>query len=96
MSADRWKKCPVCAVNKEKDVLKLRSQVNHEYGKLSQEHWLELKKEVDEFASTPLEETLREDFEIGLNEDGWLDIYYTCSCHICGTTRKYEKKEILI
>jgi hypothetical protein len=39
--------------------------------------------------------TLREDYELGTEEDGEFYVTYRCSCNVCGYAAKFEHKEVL-
>jgi len=38
--------------------------------------------------------TVREDYDLGLNEDGTAYVYFTARCAACGAKWKYENKSI--
>lgn len=92
MSADNWTICPKCNIDFEKKEKKIKLDAKNAYGNVSEEEYRELVKK----ASTPmvLEETLREDFGIGIRGEVF-EVVYASSCLVCGF--KYEfshKKEI--
>ncbi len=58
MSADNWAPCPQCKKNEKPEKSK--------YGKVSEEEYLESIKQPKK----ELEATLREDYSLGINEEG--------------------------
>jgi hypothetical protein len=83
MSADNWGICPNCkkAIKPEKS----------KYGKVSEDEYLkEIAKPVKE-----LEETLREDYECSIDENGRFHIFYRAGCQVCGFGKKFEIDEQL-
>lgn len=54
----------------------------------SREYMIELDSRTDE----GLNDTLREDYEVGTNLHGVLLIDYRCSCYVCGFAFRYRGK----
>lgn len=82
MSADNWRVCPKCKkTNESKGSL---------YGKVSEEEYLDSLNQlkVDE-------ETLREDYEIGIDERGEFYVDYSCRCQTCGFGFHYKHSQML-
>lgn len=81
MGADHWAICPKCnAANlaaKEKQQL----DAGAAYGKVTRAEYLKML----ETANAPVEtkETLREDYEIGVDKNGVFEVAYGCSCSEC-------------
>lgn len=90
MSADNWTICPRCQKTalaaKERDREKLAKQ----YGKIEPVEFVKRSAEVDK--PIELEETLREDYELGLFE-GQFYISYRASCAQCGFELSYAREE---
>lgn len=83
MSADNWDVCPQCHANRvEKEVV---------YGEVSEEEYVASLNKKPE----PEKETLREDYSIGINEDGLFFVEYKGRCEKCGFKHKFEHKEQL-
>jgi hypothetical protein len=81
MSADNWTTCPKCKQTEQEKRDKQRSNLRKSYGKvdpLEYEKLLTASK-----AEIALDDTLREDYEIGVDSDGCFDISYSCSCTKC-------------
>lgn len=94
MSADNWGKCPLCESKKAQALKNLKEQ----YGKISQEEYEDLKEELesneddDEYEDG---DTLREDYEVGVDKKGYAYINYCGSCQKCGATWEINQKDIL-
>lgn len=91
MSADNWDMCPQCKVNAEVKQSQLLVEAGKAYGTVSPEEYIGLAK----VAALPiqLEDTLREDYWQGMNEDGRYSCSYRCSCSICGFSYEYKFTE---
>lgn len=81
MSATNWDFCPQCkqlAAAAEAERVKKAEQ---SYGKVSSAKYLQLLAE----ASEPIEadETLREDYQIGVDDDCKFYVHYKASCEHC-------------
>lgn len=90
MSADNWGICPRCKVVAEASRMAKELAATNAYGKVSADEW----KRLDAEASSPilLDQTLREDFEVGMDEDGTFGVDYRASCR-CGFSFAYEHNE---
>jgi hypothetical protein len=83
MSADNWTLCPKCEVNRQKQIQRLERKIEEEYGKVSFEKHQEMIYKLKTTQTTPLDETLREDYSVGINE-GFFDLTYSSHCSTCG------------
>jgi hypothetical protein len=83
MSADNWGVCPQC----EKNIRETRKSL---YGQVTESEYLRL---VDK--GKMLESTLREDYEIGIDQDGEFYVSYLGHCDMCGFEFSYEYKQQL-
>lgn len=81
MSADNWAVCPKCKTSKEALRSKQLEQTNQSYGQLPKDEFLRKLQQ----ASVPLEHehTLREDYDIGVYDNGRFEVSYGCSCSEC-------------
>jgi hypothetical protein len=86
MSADNWTTCPNCK--------KLASKkIASSYGKVTEDEYLAI---LEDNKKVKDETTLREDYEILTDEDGFFYISYVCSCSVCKFHYEYKyKKEVL-
>lgn len=81
MSADNWAICPKCKITAEEKQKKLKLKAGAAYGKVEPEAYLQMLAE----AEGPIvhKETLREDFYIGIDEDGDFSASYRGNCTEC-------------
>ncbi len=91
MSADNWAICPVCKKNNDEANTNRIADAEAKYGKVSSFQYRESAKEAER--SIVLEESLREDFGIGINEDGEFYVTYRGHCEVCGLDFKYNHAE---
>lgn len=91
MSADNWATCPVCKDLAEANQQVARDIANQSYGKVSADEYERLKTQAEKIE--PHEDTLREDYEIGVGEDGKFSVSYRCLCDICGFQFEYRHKQ---
>lgn len=103
MSANNWRKCPVCEVNENLLVEEIEALKNELYGVVSKDDYAELDNilfaEKQRLASG-LANTLREDYEVGLEDyNGVVSfvVHYSCYCTDCwfsfeksGTIEEFE------
>jgi hypothetical protein len=91
MSADNWMKCPQCL----RDIGNAKSaeirSAEQSYGKIPYTEFLALTKKSQ--MSIELDETLREDWEIGMNEDGTFFVDYSCRCTKCGFNYNFKQRD---
>lgn len=92
MSADRWAICPKCKRDAEKQRDDKKLKAGKSYGKVTPGEYLAALAESEK--PTELGETFREDYWLGVNEDGFFSIDYSGSCGTCGLDHKfkYEKQ----
>lgn len=90
MSANNWAVCPQCRHNLEVELESLKSsplpieseiiQITDSLNEMSDRH----------------EGTLREDYEMGINETGLFYVYYNGACKLCGFIYSRKIKELVI
>lgn len=82
MSADNWTECPRCIARKERRNADLTQQVKDAYGSMPLEEWLNLRdmtlRDIDE----KVDQTFREDWEIGVF-NGEFFVQYKGFCGTC-------------
>ena len=91
MSADNWTICPQCCARAEKRREAMLKKAADSYGKISPEEYLKLREEAQKAPN--VEPTLREDYEIGMDETGFFEVAYSCACRACGFAHKHEHSE---
>ena len=87
MSADAWETCPICH-NRPKEY---PNGIAHLYGLVPAEEFLRLKGEIERCES---EETVREDYEVYLSDEGFACVQLHMKCQTCGATWSFEKLDI--
>lgn len=90
MSADNWTICPKCKTNKEDAKKKARLEAEKSYGKITPGEFLSLMNDISSNENKEQERTLREDYEIGMDEYGSFSINYSAICGDCGFKYKYD------
>lgn len=93
MSADNWGNCPQCKILHASHVERLRATASEAYGKVPVEEWQELNNAAKSAEATDQGETLREDYEIGIDEDGEFAVSYSAKCDRCGFKFRFEHAE---
>jgi hypothetical protein len=95
MSADNWTICPQCKKNAENNITKLQEKLKSSYGKISQTEYSNLldSLKIEWETIDELEHTLREDWDLNMNDDGEVYIKYSCSCTECGFNYEFLHTE---
>lgn len=101
MSADNWRICPKCkAVQEDKraaDLASADAAAQEAYGKLRIAQFESLRRAADKLRAAPAtrEETFREDFYIGTDENGLFTVDYhgKCQSEACKFTVKFKHQE---
>jgi predicted Zn-ribbon and HTH transcriptional regulator len=91
VGANNWRVCPNC---KDKAILEQTRRLNEAesaYGTVSAEEYLKLRQAAEK--AIEIEDSLREDWEIGLREDGLFFVSYGASCEECGFKFTFSKEE---
>lgn len=90
MSADNWTTCPKCKSNKEDVIKKTRLEAEKSYGKVTSDKFLSLINDISNEENKEPDETLREDYEIGMDEGKSFSINYRASCSACEFKYNYD------
>ena len=94
MGADNWAICPNCKKKIENARAKLIEKANKSYGKVNPEEYLAMLRRAEK--EEEIERTLREDYELGISEDGQFYVNYRSSCKVCGFHYDYKiEKDVL-
>lgn len=94
MSADNWAICPKCKQKRLDDIERKQEQVQKSYGKVSAIEYSRMLTEVNRLSdATKLPHNLREDYELGIDEDGTFSVSYEAGCRICGFRHFYKYQE---
>ena len=91
VSADNWATCPRCKDSARKQADKRRAEVEAQYGQVPAGEYGELIEALEnDESSAPHNETLREDYEIGMDASGEFFVGYGCSCQKCDFKYAYR------
>lgn len=93
MSANRWSQCPTCIKGHHEVVAEKLAATRDSYGKIGAADYEALVKEHEAAARKTLPESLREDWELGVEEDGRFYIGYTASCQDCGYRFNFQHEQ---
>lgn len=94
MGADSWDICPRCLAEAEVEKEAMVTAAKEAYGKLPPEEYLALRTKAE--APMDLEETLREDYELGIAsgegnmERGTFYVEYKARCTTAGCGFKHD------
>ena len=93
MSANNWSTCPRCVAANRETQRKRLAAVQKKYGKIPAEKWEALAAE----ARQPMEDTesLREDYELGITNEGEFFVIYRASCEYCGFKHDFKHEQML-
>jgi hypothetical protein len=99
MGADNWAVCPRCLKNAENAKRALEAMAQAVYGKVTPDEYEELRVA----AAAPIDveklSTFREDYELGMVDDGTFEVIYSGSCSPrhplkgCGYEHKFRHIE---
>ena len=84
MGADAWERCPICHNRPEEHP----DGIACLYGLIPLEEFEKLREELIDLEAV---ETVREDYEIGLNEDGTAYVQLYFKCQTCGAEWTLEQ-----
>lgn len=92
MSANRWSICPKCKIEYEAQLKRQQENLRAAYGKILIEEFLALQDALQKKERRDLKESMRENFEIGMSDDGFLEINYGCFCNVCRFKFDYNER----
>lgn len=92
MSADNWAACPRCTQLAEARRQRAETKASVSYGKVPAAEWLKLRRRGEK--RRDLEDTLREDYQVGINtETGGFFVTYSATCTACAFSFRYEHEQ---
>ena len=94
MSADNWAICPKCKQTATKAFEKQKLHAGAAYGKVSPDEYLRLLAAIPQ--QPALKESLREDYELGILEDGNFYVRYLGECTECAFAFNYKYDQDLL
>ena len=95
MSSNSWSICPKCKVTQIERKERLRKKMAISYGKISAEGYQKLYDEV----TKPIElneQTLRADYDIKTDEDGFFEVVYSAVCTECDFKFKFSSTKQVV
>ena len=91
MSADNWAICPRCKAKKDVEAETRVKAAQDAYGKVSAEKYTQLLDAAK--APVAYGNSLREDYRLGIDEDGDFTVSYRGSCRDCGFSHEFKHEE---
>ena len=91
MSADNWTICPRCMKMAVEEKDKQNKQAAESYGKVSEVEYTEILEKAR--ADINMEQTLREDYEFYMEDDGTFTADYRAHCDRCGFKYEFKHEE---
>lgn len=92
MSADNWRVCPNCEQTLWEKWENEKEQLRKSYGKIPAEKFVEESQRLAEQPEVD-ESSLREDYEIGIYDDGKFHVNYSGRCQQCGYGFNYKHEQ---
>ena len=91
MSADRWSRCPKCEKSAWDELDKLGAAVEAAEKANDLAAYKKAQAALDKVVRpSKLEQTMREDWDLGFDDDGKFSVVYDAHCNKCGF--KFEHK----
>lgn len=89
MSADNWMVCPRCKAEDAAARQRHEHLIGEKYGQISQMQYAKLCQDLKDWPKVPDE--MREDWELGMDEDGTFYVSYRCECQACGFAHYFKQ-----
>lgn len=90
MSANNWTGCPKCVAKFEEAKAKALRDAEASYGKVSPDEYRRLIAQAEAGKREEPEDTMREDYEIGMEASGHFSVGYSASCTACGFRFRFK------
>jgi hypothetical protein len=82
MSADNWGTCPKCKADEEARKQRAKEKLDESYGKIPAAEYL---RKAEQLGVVPeYNPTLREDYQIYIDDAGVFSVEYRARCEVCG------------
>lgn len=91
MSADNWRTCPRCTRTAKNSKDTQKKKCAESYGKVAAEKFLQML--ADSEKPVELDDSMREDYDIGIDDTGEFGVSYRAYCGTCGFTFSYTHEE---
>lgn len=95
MSANNWTTCPKCLKKRDGAHRSLQADTKALYGKIPEELYTQRVAEMKATLAEEMEESLREDWELGIGSDGGFFVHYRGQCDKCNFEHKFKHEEKL-
>lgn len=89
MSANNWSVCPKCKANEERRQKTATEWAAKKYGVVTPAEYMAM---LEDAKPRELEETMREDYEIGVDDDGEFFVDYAATCQHGGCNFMFRFK----
>jgi hypothetical protein len=96
MSADNWGKCPRCIREQTEVREQAQREVEEAYGVVGRAEFLRRQANANAQGPVSVEDTLREDYEIRISEEGRFSVDYAAACEVCGFKFAYRHEEAVL
>ncbi len=90
MSADNWTVCPKCLAEDERKKAAALADAAAQYGKVSADVYESDMAAARQMQIKELESTFREDYELGIHNDGSFFVSYHGGCRNCDANFEYK------
>lgn len=87
MSANNWTQCPKCVAAEKERQTKAVAKSAKSYGKVDPDKFLAM---LEDQKPREIEDTMREDYELGVDSSGDFYVSYRCSCNKCDFEFRYK------
>jgi hypothetical protein len=88
MSANNWRICPKCSAASNAAASEARKKTKEAYGCVSSTEYGKMVQQIKDWKSPG--ETLREDYELGVQKNGVFSVAYFATCTECGWSFEYR------
>ena len=92
MSASNWAQCPKCKKLAEDKRSALKRKLETAYGQVLEQEYHRLLEEYEK--KIELEDTLREDYAIGIWDD-MFQVSYSGRCERCGFKKEFKAQSLI-
>ena len=93
MSANNWAECPKCRMDRLAEIEKRRANLVKIYGKVPPESYVTEMTDFNNFRDAIPDESLREDYDLGITPQGEFYAAYSGKCEKCGLYFRFCHKE---
>ena len=93
MSANNLAICPKCEIKRKNNQEELTEIARNAYGKVSEKEFAKLHEEATGRQLIEPGHSLQENFEIGIDEEGYFAINYGAKCKTCGFKFNFNHEE---